>query len=266
MSCVCRQADDHAERRAGEVLEHAGLGEIVEQGRGAVEEASRALNHLARAERAVALGFGEDVARMHRDAAIRSNQRARQQFGFLVERIDARRQADDWAGIVERAETSFRERDGSQRLQDARADVRVRLLDEDSGMSAAVAEQTLALFDHVLERARGGSLNAVLDLMRESCEAAQEGLASEEMGRQPAPQVSQLFRGGPSAAAGGQNVNGWCVALTVCLIWANSSFIAATIICIVWSACAFYPLLLAVWGAHNAACNAAFLVPCATGK
>jgi hypothetical protein len=91
--------------------------------------------------------------------------------------------------------------------------------------------------------------------MRESCELAHEGLASKEMGGQPAAQVSQLFRGGPSAAAGGQNVNGWCVALTVCLIWANSSFIAATLLCIAYSFCAFYPWLLAAWAAHNLACT-----------
>jgi hypothetical protein len=268
MGCGCSQADGEAERRQGEVLEHAGLREIVEQGHSALEEGAKALGHLARAERAQTLGFGDDVARMHRDAAVRGNRRAGQQLGFLIERIDARRNADDWPGLVKHTEASFGEHQGKERLDDARADFKVRLLEEDPGMSAAVAEQALALFDHMTKRTQRGDLNAVLDLMRETCEVAQAGMASDEMGRQPAPQVAHLFPGGATGAAGGQNVNGWCVALAACEAWAISSFIASTIICMAvpfcW--CCFYPILMAAFFGHHLTCLAVFAPGCSAGK
>lgn len=268
MGCGCSQANGEPERRYGEVLEHAGLREIVDQGHSALEEGAKALGHLVRAERAETLGFGDDVARMHRDAAVRSNRRARQQFEFLIERIDARRKADDWPGLVKQAGASFGEHGGRERLDDARADFQVHLLEEDPGMSAAVAEQALALFDHTSKRAGRGDPDAVLDVMRETCELAQTGLASDEMGRQPAPQVAHLFRNGPSGAAGGQNVNGWCVALGLCEAWAISSFIAATIICLAipfcW--CCFYPVLMAAFLGHHFTCLAVFAPGCSSGK
>lgn len=268
MSCGCSQADGAAERRHGEVLERAGLREIVEQGHSALEEGARALGHLARAERAEALGFGADVARIHRDAAVRGNRRARQQLGFLIERIDARRKADDWPGLVKQTEASFGEHGGKERLDDARADFQVRLLEEDPGMSAAVAEQALALFDHMSKRAQRGDLNAVLDVMRETCEMAQAGMASDEMGRQPAPQVVHLFPDGASGVAGAQNVNGWCVALVACEAWAVSSFIAATVVCalVPFCWCCFYPALLAAFLAHHLSCLAVFAPLCSARK
>ncbi len=92
MSCGCKTSDADAQRKTDEVLDHVGLREIVDQGHGALAEASDALSHIARAERAEALGFGEDVVRMHSDLATRSNRRACQQLEFLLQRIDARRQ------------------------------------------------------------------------------------------------------------------------------------------------------------------------------
>lgn len=268
MSCGCKQADDGAQRRFDEVLERGGLRDIVEQGRGALDEDSRALTHLIRAERADILGFGDDVARMHRDAATRSNRRAQQQLGFLIERIDARREADDWADIVKNAEAAFGEHGGQERLEDARAELRTHLLEQDPGTSAAVSEQVLALFDHTAERVRRGNLNAVLDVMRENAQVARDGFASKEMGRQPAAQASHLFGGGPSSAAGGQNVNGWCVALAACEAWAISSFVAATLICLAvpfcW--CCFYPVLMLAFLGHHMTCLAVFAPGCASGR
>ena len=107
MSCGCKTSDADAQRKTDEVLDHVGLREIVDQGHGALSEASDALSHIARAERAEALGFGDDVVRMHSDLATRSNRRACQQLEFLLQRIDARRQADDWKELVERVEGSF---------------------------------------------------------------------------------------------------------------------------------------------------------------
>lgn len=267
MGCGCSQTDGETERRHGEVLERAGLAEIVEQGHSALGEGARALGHLGRAERAEVLGFGADVARMHRDAADRGNRRARQQLGALIERIDARRKAEDWPGLAKQTEASFAEHAGTERLADGRADFQIRLLEEDPSMSAAVAEQALGLFDHMAERAQRGDLNAVLDLMRDTCQVAQAGMESDQMGRQPAAQVSGLFPDGASGAAGGQNVNGWCVALAACEAWAISSFIAATIVCaaVPFCWCCFYPILLAAFFGHHLTCLAVFAPGCSAG-
>jgi len=267
MSCNCHQTDDQTRRDYDEVLDHAGLREIVNQGRSAIDTAATALGHLARAERAQALGFGGDVAQMHRDLAVRNNRRAREQFEFLGERIEARTKQDDWAGLVKEAEAAFSERGGAERLDDARAEIRMQLLQEDTGLSAAVSEQALALFDRTAERAKRGNLNDVLGLMRETCRTAGEGFGAEEMGRQAAPQAMTLGEGHPPPVGGGQNVNGWCVALGVCLAWAYSSLIASLIVCfaVPFCWCCFHLAVLATFMVHQLACIAAFSGRCMTG-
>jgi hypothetical protein len=267
MSCGCKQTDDDSQRQYDEVLEHAGLREIVEQGRSAFATASTALSHLARAERAQVLGFGDDVARMHRDVATRNNRRACEQFGFLIQGIEARTKADDWAGIVKEAEAGFREHGGRERLEDARAEIRMHLLDQDPGLSAAVSEQALALFDRTAERAAEGNLTSVLGLMKENCQLALEGFSSDEMGRQPSAQTMHLSGDDPPPVGGGQNVNGWCVALGVCLAWAYSSLVASLIVCfaIPFCWCCFHLAVLATFAVHQIACIAAFSGRCMTG-
>jgi len=266
MSCGCKRTDSDAERRYAEVLERGGLREIVEQGRNALEEGSSALGHLVRAERAEVLGFGHDVVRMHRDAATRSNRRAVQQLGFVVDRIDARRKAEDWPGIVKDAQAGFREHGGRERVDDAREELRIHLLDQDAGPSAPVAEQLLALFDQAAERASEGSLDAVLDLMREGAQFASDGFASEQMGRQPAAHASALFGSGPPRAAGGQNVNGWCVALAACEVWAWSSYFAALAICfaVPFCWCCFFPVISLALLGHHLTCLALFAGGCSS--
>jgi len=264
MSCGCKTSDADAQRKSDEVLDHVGLREIVDQGHGALTEASTALSHIARAERAEALGFGDDVVRMHTDLAARSNRRACQQLEFLLQRIDARAKADDWAGLVEQVQRSFGEHGGPERLEDARAEVRMQFLEQDPGLSGPVAGQALALLDHGLERARGGNLDSVLDLMREHCKAALEGFAADAMGRQPSTQVFHGPGGDPPRIAGGQNVNGWCVALAACLAWAYSSLIASLIACFVipfcW--CCFHLAVLGTFAVHQLLCIAAFAPNC----
>src|SRR5262249_26812053 len=153
--------------------------------------------HLVRAERADILGFGDAVARVHRDAAMRCNRRARQQLGYVIERIDARRQSDDWAAMVKDAQVAFREHNGQERLDDAREDLRIRLLEADPGSSAAVSDQVLELFNQSVRRAGDGNLDLVLDLLRENAQFAYDGFAAEQMGRQPAAQARALFASGP---------------------------------------------------------------------
>ncbi len=142
--------------------------------------------------------------------------------------------------------------------------MRMQFLEQDPGLSGPVAGQALALLDRGLERARSGSLDSVLDLMREHCKLALEGFAGEEMGRQPSAQVFHGPDGGPPRIAGGQNVNGWCVALGACLAWAYSSLIASLIACFVipfcW--CCFHLAVLATFMVHQLVCIAAFSPNC----
>jgi len=268
MSCGCRKSDEighhEAQRQADDLLERAGLREIVAQGRSAIDEGSRALGHLARAERAKVIGFGDDVVRMHRDAAVRCNRRARDQLGFVIQRMEDRRQKDDWSGIVEEAQAGFQEHGGRDGIEDAREEFRRLLLDEEPGLSAALCEQTLMLFDVTAERAGRGDLNAVVDLMLEAAEFGRDGFASEEMGRQPAPQVRAMFRGGPPTIAGGQDVNGWCVVAAACMVWAQASLFASIVICfaVPFCWCCFLPVLLIAFAAHFATCTAILAAGC----
>jgi hypothetical protein len=264
MSCGCNQTDDDAQHKTDELLEGAGLREIVEQGHSALAAASTALNHLTRAERAHILGFGDDVARMHRDAATRHNRRACEQLEFLIQRIDARKQADDWADIVKQAEIGFLEHGGQERFHDLRADVRMHLLEQEPGLSAAVSEQALALFDRAAESAKLGNLTTVLDFMQENCQVALEGFASEGMGRQPASQGFYLTDGDPPPVAGGQDVNGWCVALAACLAWANASLIATLLWCGAVPFC-FCCFAGAVWLTYIGHWNLCFIAFVQTG-
>jgi hypothetical protein len=266
-SCGCRQSEDDTRRKYDELLEHAGLREIVEQGRDAFSAASTALEQLVRAERAEILGFGDGVAEMHRDSATRHNRRARQQLGFLIQRIDARLEAKDWASIVKEAEAGFLEHGGREHLEDARAEIRMNLLEQEPGLTAAVSEQALALFDRAAARAKNGNLTSVLELMRENCEVALEGFASDQMGRQPAAQGLYLSEGEPPPISGGQNVNGWCVALGACLAWAYSSLIASLIICfaVIFCWCCFHLAVLGTFAIHQLACFLAFQPACASG-
>jgi hypothetical protein len=267
MSCGCKQSGGDTQRKYDELLERGGLREIVDQGRDAFSAASTALNELVRAERAETLGFGDGVAEMHRDSASRNNRRARQQLEFLIQRIDARMKAEDWASIVKDAEAGFREHGGQEHLEDARAEIRMQMLDQEPGLSAAVSQQALAMFDRTAERAKDGNLTAVLELMRENCTGALEGFASDQMGRQPAAQDLYLFHGDPPPMAGGQNVNGWCVALAACLAWAYSSLIASLIICfaVPFCWCCFHLAVLGTFAVHQLACLLAFQPACASG-
>jgi hypothetical protein len=267
MSCGCQQPEDDTQRKYDELLERAGLREIVDQGQGAFSAASTALNQLVRAERAEILGFGDGVAQMHRDSARRNNRRARQQLEFLTQRIDARVKADDWASIVKSAKAGFREHGGREHLEDARAEIRMHLLEQEPGLTAAVSQQALAMFDRTAERAKDGNLTGVLELMRENCEVALEGFASDQMGRQPAAQGLYLSEGEPPPIAGGQNVNGWCVALGACLAWAYSSLVASLIVCfaVPFCWCCFHLAVLGTFAVHQLACLLAFEPACRSG-
>lgn len=267
MSCGCagNGTDAHDKQRVDELLGRAGLGEMFDQGRSAMESASTALTHLTRAERAAALGFGAEAEALHRATARRHNRRAVQQYDFLAQRIQAhRKQQSGWDELVQGAKAGFREHGGLQSVADAREEFRVHLYTMDRGLTADVSEQALRLFDRIAERFGDGDLDAGLDLLHEQAVIARDAFAQDDMGRAPASQA--LFHDDSSGPiiAGGQNVNGWCIALGVCLAWAISSLIASLIICfaVPFCWCCFHLVLMGSFLAHEATCLVLFDAPC----
>lgn len=256
MGCSCSEehATKHSEK-VNELLDSIGLREIVEQGRGALDQAGTGLQQLNRSERVHSLGFGSEMAAVHADAAARANQRAQDQVRAVIARIDHVVQGNDWAGHVERVRQAFEENDGATKLVDLRADVRLRLLDTDPGMNATAAELTLASLDGAIKAASGGDLNQVVGHMREVMQAALKGFESPEMGRQSIGHG--LLEDERGEGVGGGSA-GWCVALAACIAWATSSLIASLVACFafIWCVCCWHIAILATFGVHMFACNA----------
>jgi hypothetical protein len=270
MGCSCGGHDDErAQARVDELLESVGMREVVDQGQTAMAEAGSALEHLNRSERARALGFGFEVASVHADAAARANQRAQEQAGTVVARIDHVLQGDDWAGHVERVQAAFRKQGGARKLADLREDVRLHLLDADEHVSASTAELALACVDSAVKAAAEGDLNQIAAHMRAVMQSAQRGLAEPEMGRQPLGDglFDHLKGDGEPPPVGGGDTTGWCVALAACLAWAYSSLVVGLILCfaIPFCWCCIHLLILATFGVHQIACVAAFAFRCQNG-
>ena len=150
----------------------AGLRDVFNLGREAVNGAGRALTQSNRSERATALGFGSDVAKVHSAAATRVNERARDQIQMVMDRLEEVRRGDDWPGNVARMRAGFQDRDGAKRLDDARADLRLAMLEDDPGLKASVAEFSLRILDNTLRVAAGGDLDQIADHLRKIMENA----------------------------------------------------------------------------------------------
>ena len=187
MGCSCsNQAQAHNyQQKVDELLRSVNLKEVVDQGRAAIEEAGRALDYLNRSERATALGFGAEVSSIHLDAAKRSNQRAREQAQTVLARIDDLVQQKTWAEHVRRVREAFRERGGAAKLNAFREDVRLNLLNNDSGMSAVVARLSVTVLDSAIKSAAEGDLNHIAAHLRGVMAAALSGFEAPDMGRQP---------------------------------------------------------------------------------
>lgn len=199
------------------------------------------------------------MANIYRDAAKRSNQRAREQVQAVLARIDYRLKQKDWKGNVDRVRTAFKEHGGAAKLTDLRADIRLRLLNDDSGLSANVAKLSLLAVDSAIKAASKGDLNEVAGHLRRIMDSALHGFESPEMGRQP---IGLEFPDGPQAKTkrppirGGQDVKGWCVVLAVCLAWAYSSFVVALIVCfaVPFCFCCYHMAAALTFAAHQALC------------
>jgi hypothetical protein len=270
MNCHCsgrNQVQDH-QQKVDELFNAVGLKEVIDQGRAAIEEAGRSLDLLNRSERAAALGFGPEISDIHLSAAKRSNERVREQAQTVLARIDDLAKQDVWRSHVSRVKKEFKQREGVQKLKNAREDIRLALLNDDSGMSANVAKLSLTTLDRAIEAAAKGDLDRILVHLRAVMTAALKGFESSDMGRQA---VGLGLLGSDDSSdtpeiRGGADT-GWCVALAACLAWAYSSLIASMVICFAtpfcW--CCFHLAVLGTFAVHQLACLLALEPACRGG-
>jgi hypothetical protein len=188
MACGCATRDGairdvaRAEAKVLDLLTTAGLREIVEQTQEANRVMIESIRHLDKADRAAALGFGEDVVALHRSAGERANRWCRRQFGTVIEAIDNRVGRDDWSDLVARAQHEFDAHEGRQQLEDAAAEIRARLLDVDR--LPLTAGRVASLIDQAFERVASEGLPGGMQLLRENLENGVKVLSAPEMGRQ----------------------------------------------------------------------------------
>jgi hypothetical protein len=273
MGCSCSKHAGHQHgedvQKARDLVGSLGLVEIVEQGREAIAEAGRALDHLNRAERAAALGFGRAVSDMYRDAAKRSNRRAQEQMQTVLARIDNRVTEADWKGIVDRVRHAFNERGGVSKLANLRDEIRLHLLNDAAGVTASTAQLFLATLDGGIQAASHGDLNEVVAYARGIMANGLKGFQSPEMGRQPVGlgllPDRKAGRSKRPPVRGGAN-EGWCIAAAVCDGWNVSSVIFCLIACFVtpFCGCCYFMACLGTFAVVNLGC-AALTQKCAFG-
>jgi hypothetical protein len=185
MTCSCGTRDRDAEAKVGDLLATAGLREMFEQTQDANRVMTESIRHLEKADRAAALGYGEDVVALHRSAGERENRRCRRQFSAIIEAIDDRVSRNDWSDFVAKARHEYETHEGPQQLEDARADCRAALLDMD-GFPSRDASQAVVEMDQAFDRVATDGLSGGVQLLRESLAKGVEALSAAEMGRQPA--------------------------------------------------------------------------------
>lgn len=184
MACGCATRDVAAEAKVLELFATAGLREIVEQTQEANRVMIESIRHLDKADRAAALGFGEDVVALHRSAGERANRWCRRQFRTVIAAIDNRVGRDDWSDLVARAQHEFDAHEGRLQLEDAAAEIRARLLDVDR--LPVTAGRIASLIDQGFERVASEGLSGGVQLLRENLENGVKALSAPEMGRQEA--------------------------------------------------------------------------------
>jgi hypothetical protein len=184
VACGCATRDVEAEAKVLDMFATAGLREIVERTQEANRVMIESIRHLDKADRAAALGFGEDVVALHRSAGERANRWCRRQFGTVIEAIDNRVGRDDWSDLVARAQHEFDAHEGRLQLEDAAAELRARLLDLDR--LPVTAGRLASIIDQAFERVASEGLSGGMQLLRENLEEGVKVLSAPEMGRQEA--------------------------------------------------------------------------------
>ncbi len=240
MGCGCGSISGKTCSRdvTGETLQllHTDLGEIAGQVLLVRDVVASSVATLDRADKAAALGFGDDVVRMYRSEGERDNRQAKRQYRHLLERIDARTSADDWANLVARSREGFEQRDGRASVDDARDTVRQLLLD-DPEVPPREIDEIMTVADDALGRLASEGLDGAIGFMREQVELGMHGLDDPAMGRQPAsPQSDARVRCVALAfaiAAAGLAV---CFAIPFC--WCCAAWVILAFLAIALTACA----------------------------
>jgi hypothetical protein len=207
------------------------------------------------------------MASTYREAAKRSNQRAREQAQTVLDRLDQRLKEKDWKGHVNRVRAAFKERGGAAKLADLREDIRLRLLNDDAGISANLAELSMTALDGAIKAASKGDLDEVAAHLRGVMDFALRAFESPEMGRQPVGIGMPNTRRGKTKRppiGGGVVDAGWCAALAACLIWAYSSLVVSLILCgaIPFCWCCIHLLILGTFAVHETLCHVLFQKRC----
>ena len=248
MACSCTNSTREYEQQVDSLLDSVGLAEVFRQGRDTFAEAGRALIHLNRAERARLLGFEEAVVRLHFEAAGRAALRARNQMQNVLARIDGVRQREDWSANLEKIRTEFLARNGRSALDDARADLRLRWLEEDPGVNAKTAQLMLATLDSQFALAIDGDLDQIVDGMRRT-------LGDASLSLVPSSENDRQFW--PSDIASLAASETCTIIFDACIIWAFLSLAAGIVICFAVCWCCFAWVLFLAYSAHFLSCVAA---------
>ena len=192
MSCCSRSNDSTAQESVYDLLDTVALRGIAEQTHEANQVMYESFRSLEKADRAAALGYGEDVVQHHRAAGERANRICRRQFRSIIEAIDERVSRDDWGDLVASARREYETRDGRELLEDVRAELRARWLDMDTLPSRSVST-VVHLTDEAVDRVEADGLSGGIQLLRERLETALSDLAAPEMGRQPKSPDEAMF-------------------------------------------------------------------------
>src|ERR1700724_1966288 len=123
MACRCVNSVGDREQLLS-ALAQVNLQEVGEQAMSVAEMTASEVQHLAKAERADALGYGPDVVRLHRAAAERDNAQAKRQIQATIARLEERVRRDDWADLSMRVKQAFDQHDGLALVEEARAHIR----------------------------------------------------------------------------------------------------------------------------------------------
>jgi hypothetical protein len=236
--CGCGSALSHGDQQDKfyEVLEHGGLREVVEQTFGATAMFGKSVASLHRADRAAALGLGDDVARLNREVGERYNRQVRRQFQAAIERLDDRLRQDDWPDFLERVNKEFSERDGAQQVKDLLAEAKEALVNVE--MTGQATTECLTIIETSAERVIQGGFEAAVSDLRVTLQRGLEAAEHPEMGRQPASPISTA-RGICIAAAwvAAAVALGICSAITFC--WCCFWPVIAVVLAVALTACTF---------------------------
>ena len=242
MLCTCKSSCADEREQVMVLLQGADLRVLGEQALDVPVTITRCLSQLAKARRAKALGFGDEVAALYQRVAEHDRAQAIRQINGVIAQIDARTTQPDWADLVKGAQNEFEVRDGAALLVEARERLQLELLEAD-GLRPADAREAITVYDDCLARISSAGLAGAVSLLREGLARGGEALMHPDMGGQPAspiPAATIICWTTVVALAGAALV--LCAFLPLCWCCYLSVMVAWT--ALMWAACALVAPLL----------------------